>query len=118
MICIKQDPYGREHLEWRQAAVVSSNSLNPWIFQQTHITKALFEVSVLLAEAPRPSPSSLVRDRQLCSSPCECLLPVSTPLQRIIPLISSISLWAVVYFRHQMPDEIFRRCVLGNNPYK
>lgn len=38
---------------------------------------------------------------------------VSIPLRCLILLIRAISLWAVVYFTHQMPDEIFRHRELG-----
>lgn len=38
---------------------------------------------------------------------------VLIPLQCLILLIRAISLWAVVYFTHQMPDEIFRHRELG-----
>lgn len=103
-------PRGLWPLQWRQPEKCKlAEQVNPWLIQRTHITQAL------VYNACR---CSSTHDRQLCSSQCECLLPISTPLHHIIPLISSISLWAVVYFRHQMPDEICRRCVLGSNPYK
>lgn len=77
------------------------------------------------SNAGRPGASVLLSirsprapDRHLRCSQCQCLLPLLTPLHHIIPLISSISLWAVVYFHHQMPDEICGGCVLGSNPHK
>lgn len=59
--------------------------------------KVLGEMMDSSARPPRDHPLSLVL----------------IPLQCLILLIRAISLWAVVYFAHQMPDEIFRHRELG-----
>lgn len=89
------------------------------VFSSQHVmmlenrNEVWLKVSMLLSIKSPSAP-----DTHLCWSPCQCLQPLLTPLHHIIPLISSISLWAVVYFHHQMPDEICRRCILGSNPHK